>query len=99
VTTTVKRVVNLLRRQPEDGSIELLARIYVHGAGEPATFEIIKTEWREGITMTILEGVPDPRTGTLTTLADGERFLDALPRHHRSSRFWAEEVPPDAPFR
>lgn len=94
-----KRVVNLLRRRPEDGSVELLARIYVYAAGEPATFEIIKSEWREGLTATIHEGAPEQRSGKLTTLADGERFLDALPLHFHGSRFWAEEVPPDAPYR
>jgi hypothetical protein len=87
------RVVELRRRRPEDGQVERLARIWCDGPGLPASVEILAAQYREGIELTLAEGVRDP-SGRPLHLADGEAFVAALPEHHRGSRFWAVEVAP-----
>lgn len=88
-----KRVINILARRPEDGSIELLARVSVAAPGQPATLEVIEPRVRDGITRMLDEDVFDEKTGKRLSLADSGRFLNALLRLYRSSRFWAAEAP------
>jgi hypothetical protein len=88
------RVVELLRRRPEDGQVELLARVWCDGPGLPASVEILAPQYREGIELTLAEGARDS-AGRALHVADGEAFVAALPDHHRGSRFWAVEVAPD----
>lgn len=90
-----RRVINILRRRAEDGSIELLARVCVATPGQPATYEVVQPEFHEGITRMLREEVVDEKTGTLLSLADSGRFLNALLALYRGSRFWAAEAPND----
>jgi hypothetical protein len=85
------RVVELRRRRPEDGEIERLARVYVRSSGEPASFEVLVPDLREGLERLIADGATDD-LGRYVQLSDGEAFLAALPDFYHSSRFWAEEV-------
>jgi hypothetical protein len=89
------RTVEIRRRRPEDGEIERLLRVHANG-GEPAEFEVLKPEFREGLELLLADGVPDG-SGEMLHLSDGETFVAALLDWYRSSRFWAEEVAEDPP--
>jgi hypothetical protein len=86
------RLVEIRRRTP-DGEVERLVRVVVAAPGEAAAYEIL-VSGLPGLEVTMAEGVPDGK-GRRLHLADGEAYLDELPRFYHGSRFWAEEVDPE----
>lgn len=84
------RVVDILRRRP-DAETEELVRLIVSAPGEPATYEVLLPELREGLEQMIAEGLPGDRGGWFH-LADGDAFLDATLAYYHGSRYWASEI-------
>ncbi|MGI8928515.1 MAG: hypothetical protein ACR2H0_03475 [Candidatus Limnocylindrales bacterium] len=87
------KTVEIRRRRPEDGEIERLARVTAE-PGQPAEFDYLIPEFREGIEVLIADPIVDAR-GRVIAATDGEAYVAALPEVYRGSRFWAEEVRED----
>jgi hypothetical protein len=84
-------VVELRRRRPDTGEVEVLARISVPVPGGPALVEAVGDT--DPLTVEILlgDGVPDASGAPLLPSA-GEAYALALPGAFRGSRLWAERV-------
>lgn len=86
-------IVEIRRRRPEDGGIEVLGRVVAAEAkgGGPARVEPADDEAGALIAALLAPGVVGP-DGRRLVLADGLAFVAALPDAIRGSRFWAERV-------
>jgi hypothetical protein len=82
------KVVEVLRRHPESGEVEVVARV-VADPGQPAVIEAADPAFREMVELLLEPGISGPGGRTLR-LEDGESFVAALPEELRGSRLWAE---------
>jgi hypothetical protein len=84
-------IVELYRRRPEHGEVELLGRVYAPDPDGPAVILLADPEHGSLVEALLAEGVIGPAERILH-MADGEAFVRALPDGLRGSRFWAERV-------
>ncbi len=85
-------IVVILERRPEDGAIELLARVFVPEPGAAAIAVAADPQFVAYVASLVAPGVTGPG-GRRLFLGDGEAFVAALPDAMRGSRLWAEPVP------
>ena len=81
----------ILERRPEDGGIDVLARVAAAGPGMGAVALATDARYQGYVDTLLGNGITGP-DGTRLFLRDGDAFVNALPDAMRGSRLWAEPV-------
>jgi len=89
------KVVVLRIRRPEDGEVETIARVFVPVGRREAVVESTKPDEQEWVKTLLGRGGVVDAKGRSLSVADGQRYVNALPTSFRGSRLWAEELKGD----